>query len=123
MQMMAVSSEEGELAGLGWLDAEVVRFNVDQTNCSPLPHMGWNDVSPLEDRTIFKGIASPRYYFLHSYHIRPVNEENILSRTFYGEDFVSAVNRDNVYGTQFHPEKSHQWGIDLLKNFSEITTC
>jgi len=123
MQMMASSSEEGSLVGLGWLDAEVVRFNVDQSDLTPLPHMGWNDVSPVNDETIFKGINSPRYYFLHSYCIRPACDENILSRTFFGEDFVSAVARDNIYGTQFHPEKSHHWGIDLLKNFAEITTC
>ncbi|AXO13638.1 imidazole glycerol phosphate synthase subunit HisH [Thalassospira indica] len=123
MQMMASKSAEGDLAGLGWLDAEVVRFNVPKNVSNPLPHMGWNDVSPVEQETIFKDITSPRYYFLHSYCIRPAREENILSRTFYGEDFVSAVTKDNIFGTQFHPEKSHKWGIDLLRNFAEISQC
>lgn len=123
MQMMASRSEEGKLAGLGWLDAEVVKFNVDNSDDNPLPHMGWNDVSPVGESVIFKGIKSPRYYFLHSYCMRPALDENIISETFYGVDFVSAVSKGNIFGTQFHPEKSHRWGIDLLRNFSEIGEC
>lgn len=122
MQIMASRSEEGALSGLGWLDADVVRFNANN-NLTPLPHMGWNDVLPVEDRTIFKGIISPNFYFLHSYCIQPTYDEHILSRTFYGKNFISAVTKDHIFGTQFHPEKSHQWGIDLLKNFAEMHLC
>ena len=120
MQMMASSSEEGSLPGLGWLDAEVVRLNVNPSDPTPLPHMGWNDISPVNKNSIFKGINSPRFYFLHSYCIMPANTANILSRTFYGKDFVSAVAKGNIFGTQFHPEKSHHWGIKLLRNFAEM---
>lgn len=121
MQMMARSSEEGILLGLGWIDATVVKFDtrllVGRTH---LPHMGWNDVKPKEVDTLFAGLDAPRYYFLHSYLIRPSNEANILARSNYGENFTSAVRSENVYGTQFHPEKSHEWGVRLLKNFAEL---
>lgn len=123
MQMMGVGSEEGRLAGLGWLDAEVTRINVDHSDLTPLPHMGWNDVSPINKKTIFKGMSTPRFYFLHSYCVRPRDATNILSQTFYGEEFVSAIAKDNIFGTQFHPEKSHHWGIELLRNFAEMSEC
>jgi imidazole glycerol-phosphate synthase subunit HisH len=121
MQMMAMKSDEGKLPGLGWIDAEVKRFDesgfIQQTH---LPHMGWNDVSPISCDCLFKGIESPRFYFLHSYYFSPVNSEDVLGVTGYNGDFVSVVRHGNVFGTQFHPEKSHQWGISLLKNFSEL---
>ncbi len=123
MQMMASRSEEGRLPGLGWLDAEVSRLNVDHSDANPLPHMGWNDISPISKRTVFKEMLSPRFYFLHSYCIRPKCASIILSRTFYGENFVSAVGKDNIFGTQFHPEKSHKCGIQLLRNFAEMSQC
>ena len=123
MQMMASRSEEGRLAGLGWLDAEVSRLNVSHNDAIPLPHLGWNDISQVNNKTVFKGMRSPRFYFLHSYCIKPKHASTILSRTFYGEYFVSAVAKDNIFGTQFHPEKSHQWGIELLRNFAEMSEC
>lgn len=121
MQMMARSSEEGVLPGLGWIDATVVKFDTrlldGQTH---LPHMGWNDAAPLSRDTLFVGLVAPKYYFLHSYFMKPDREENTLATSSYGVTFTSAVRSGNVYGTQFHPEKSHQWGIRLLKNFAEL---
>jgi glutamine amidotransferase len=123
MQMMAKSSDEGKLAGLGWLDAHVAKFSPASNQDIPMPHMGWNDVSPTRPSGIFEGISDPRYYFLHSYIFVPANAEDILAETQYGTKFVSAVQRNNVYGTQFHPEKSHHWGISLLGNFAALPSC
>jgi glutamine amidotransferase len=122
MQMMARSSEEGGLPGLGWIDATVVRFDTRLLQGrTHLPHMGWNDVHPLATDTLFAGIESPRYYFLHSYYMKPARHEDTLAESTYGVTFTSAVRSGNVYGTQFHPEKSHQWGIRLLQNFAELS--
>lgn len=120
MQMMANFSEEGKLPGLGWIDANVVRFQNDLIQNMPLPHMGWNDVQPSAIDTLFRGIELPRYYFLHSFFIVPKLQDCVLATTRYGSDFTAAVRKGHIFGTQFHPEKSHQWGIALLRNFAEI---
>ena len=120
MQMMARSSEEGALAGLGWIDATVRRFDEAALAGKPLPHMGWNDVCPGTDGCLFRGIAAPRYYFLHSYYFAPADPADTLATADYGGNFTAAVRQDNVYGTQFHPEKSHDWGIELLRNFASV---
>lgn len=120
MQMMAKASDEGQLPGLGWIDAHVARFDLAGAHRYPLPHMGWNDVQPRSDACLFRGIDAPRYYFLHSYHVVPTREEDVLASANYGEPFTAAVRKGNIIGTQFHPEKSHQWGIDLLRNFAEL---
>ncbi|KRC81729.1 imidazole glycerol phosphate synthase subunit HisH [Sphingomonas sp. Root241] len=119
MQMMARSSEEGVLPGLGWIDAQVVRFRPgDHNDARHLPHMGWNDAEPVEQETLFRDITEPRYYFLHSYYVAPASDDTVLARTQYGLRFASAVRSGNVFGTQFHPEKSHDWGVSLLRNFA-----
>ena len=120
MQMMARSSEEGALAGLGWIDATVRRFDEAALAGKPMPHMGWNDVCPEADGCLFRGIAAPRYYFLHSYYFAPADPADTLATADYGGNFTAAVRQDNVYGTQFHPEKSHDWGIELLRNFASV---
>lgn len=121
MQMMARSSEEGVLPGLGWIDATVVKFDTRLfKGKTHLPHMGWNDAKPLSSDTLFSGLDAPQYYFLHSYFMKPDREENILATSSYGVTFTSSARSGNVYGTQFHPEKSHQWGVQLLKNFAEL---
>jgi glutamine amidotransferase len=123
MQMMAKRSEEGVLPGLGWIDAEVVRFKPGAMDKTPLPHMGWNDVRPLSSDGLFRSIDAPQFYFLHSYYIVPRDFGDILATARYGSVFTAAVRRGFIFGTQFHPEKSHQWGIDLLRNFSEMQSC
>jgi glutamine amidotransferase len=120
MQMMAQRSEEGALHGLGWIDADVVRFGSTQIGDMPLPHMGWNEVHPMATDSLFRGIEAPRYYFLHSYYIVPRRNEDVLAIAQYGMSFTAAVRNGHIFGTQFHPEKSHQWGIDLLRNFAEL---
>ncbi|MBI5141401.1 MAG: imidazole glycerol phosphate synthase subunit HisH [Nitrospirae bacterium] len=122
MQMMAKRSDEGVMAGLGWIDAEVRRFDDSLfTQMTHLPHMGWNDVSPCSDEGLFRNLGSgARFYFLHSYYFVPQNLDHILAATDYNGTYASSVRSGNVFGVQFHPEKSHQWGIQLLKNFAEI---
>lgn len=120
MQMMANSSEEGKLPGLGWINAEVKRFNKNlSTQKIYLPHMGWNDVEGISHQ-LFKGLKDPRFYFLHSYYLVPHNPLQTLAVTHYHKTFVSAVYNGNIYGVQFHPEKSHRWGVQLLKNFAAL---
>jgi glutamine amidotransferase len=82
--------------------------------------MGWNDVEPVSNACLFRGIIEPRFYFLHSYYMSPANPENILSTTDYQGRFTSSVRHKNIIGTQFHPEKSHHWGVQLLKRFAEL---
>jgi imidazole glycerol-phosphate synthase subunit HisH len=122
MQMMARSSEEGKLPGLGWIDATVQKFDARLFKSKThLPHMGWNDAIPARSDSLFSGLDTSRYYFLHSYYMKNAREENVLATSSYGVTFTSATRSGNVYGTQFHPEKSHQGGIRLLKNFAELT--
>lgn len=121
MQMLAERSEEGSLPGLGWIPADVLRFEPTvEGKARPLPHMGWNDVRPSGESGLFRELETDaRFYFLHSYHFRPRSEANVIGVTEYGAPFVSAVaGGANIFGVQFHPEKSHHWGIQLLKNFS-----
>lgn len=135
MQMMARRSDEGVLEGLGWIDGEVRWLGKEVRSEElggrseelggrreiSLPHMGWNDVLPQRTDCLFKGMeTAPRFYFLHSYYFLPVKSDEVLAVTDYNGPFASAVRSGNVFGTQFHPEKSHQWGIQLLKNFAEL---
>ena len=122
MQMLARSSEEGNAKGLGWIDAEVKRFDFSSTISPPcVPHMGWNDVEPVRECVLFHGLdREARFYFLHSYFMDCRKPENVIALTDYSGPFACAVNAENVYGVQFHPEKSHGCGIQLLKNFAEI---
>lgn len=122
MQMLAKTSEEGMLPGLGWIDGQVRKFDVStMPRDTNLPHMGWNDVKPVADNGLFKGMEQDaRFYFLHSYYFQCRQQADVLAVTDYGEQFTCAVRRNNVYGVQFHPEKSHHFGSQLLRNFSEI---
>ena len=121
MQIMANRSEEGKLEGLGWIGGCINKFKILATDQKlQLPHMGWNDVSPVVSGGLFEGIDDPRYYFLHSYYYMPDNPTAVLATTDYNCKFASAVYANNVFGVQFHPEKSHQSGIQLLKNFAEL---
>ena len=122
MQMMAKRSDEGLLDGLGWIDGTVRKFDLAKLpRGSNLPHMGWNDVAPCAEGGLFKGLEQDaRFYFLHSYYFDCAQETNVLAHTDYGPAFHCAVRRDNVYGVQFHPEKSHNFGVQLLSNFAEV---
>lgn len=122
MQMMARRSEEGIEPGLGWIDAEVKRFAFTPDNHRlMLPHMGWNDVEPTRPTALLKGLETgSRFYFLHSYYFAPDKDVDTITTADYGGTFACGVQAGNCYGVQFHPEKSHGWGIQLLKNFSEI---
>jgi len=119
MQMMANESEEGSMPGLGWIDAKVIKFADEQrSEKMPLPHMGWNDVYFKENK-IFEGFDQhPKFYFLHSYYFDCKDESNIVAQAEYGTKFTCVANYKNRYGIQFHPEKSHKYGIQLLKNFA-----
>lgn len=122
MQIMAESSEEGSLHGLGWIPGKVKKFSFsDSANHLPLPHMGWNSIRVTDDHILVQDMdTESRFYFLHSYYL-PVSESAIsLAVTEYGNTFTSIVNKDNIFGVQFHPEKSHRWGITILKNFAEL---
>lgn len=125
MQIMANSSEEGSLEGLGWIEGEVRKFDVSSFAQKPyLPHMGWNSLNSRIDHKIFKGIDFDNgFYFVHSYYFDTKEEENILLTTDYGIRFSSAVFNKNIFGMQFHPEKSHSNGIKLLENFAKLDIC
>jgi imidazole glycerol-phosphate synthase subunit HisH len=120
-QIMARTSEEGNVAGLGWFDAEVVRFRVNDALHFKIPHMGWNQVSIKKPSPLMRGIApESEFYFVHSYCMKTDNPDDVLSETTYETPFVSAIERGNIFGVQYHPEKSHASGAQLLKNFVDL---
>jgi glutamine amidotransferase len=122
MQLLAKRSEEGVIPGLGWVDAEVKRF-VSESVTPPLrlPHMGWNDVRPAKETPLFRNVdLGNGYYFLHSFYVECARQADVLAVTSYGTEFACAVSAGNIHGVQFHPEKSHAAGIQLLKNFAEL---
>jgi glutamine amidotransferase len=122
MQMLAKSSDEGNMPGLGWIDGKVKLFDSSTIPYKTrLPHMGWNSVKPENNCPLLSGFTDQaRFYFLHSYYFVCNNENNVISTTDYGITYASAVNKDNIFGIQFHPEKSHSNGIQLLHNFANI---
>jgi glutamine amidotransferase len=122
MQMLADSSDEGSLPGLGWVGGRVRKFDAAKLpHHTHLPHMGWNDVTPVAEGGLFAGLEQDaRFYFLHSYYFDCLQPQNALAYSDYGIQFSSAVKRENIYGVQFHPEKSHNFGSRLLKNFAEL---
>ncbi|HLI93859.1 MAG TPA: imidazole glycerol phosphate synthase subunit HisH [Puia sp.] len=117
-QMLMESSEEGNEKGLGWIRGKVVRFDSSKAS-EPIriPHMGWTDVRPKENKGIYAGTQDPRYYFVHSYHLVCDDPRDISATARYGYEFVASVEHGSVTGVQFHPEKSHKFGMQLYKNF------
>jgi glutamine amidotransferase len=124
MQMMANNSDEGILPGLGWINAEVKKFDSTQligNEPLPLPHMGWNDITLEKFSPILSGLENnSHFYFLHSFYFVCHVDSDRIATANYGSNFTCVANHKNVFGVQFHPEKSHNYGIKLLKNFSEI---
>ena len=122
MQILAQFSDEGSARGLGWIPGRVRHFGSDPSSAAlPMPHMGWNDVEPAAADGLFHGMnGDARFYFLHSFYFECENASDVVATAQYGLSFACAVRRENVYGVQFHPEKSHHWGAAMLKNFAEI---
>jgi len=122
MQMFTNKSEEGQLSGLGWIDAEISRFKFNgNDNKLKVPHMGWNLMEQSKESKLLDGMYNePRFYFVHSFHLTCTDENDCLGFTDYGYRFVSAVEKNNIYGVQFHPEKSHKFGMKILNNFSKF---
>ena len=121
MQLMAKDSEEGNTEGLGWLDANVRKMQVDDTLKFKIPHTGWNKITQSKKSHLMKGIPeSSEFYFVHSYHLMSNETSNILNETEYCFKFTSAIEKNNIFGVQYHPEKSHDIGEVLLKNFISL---
>ena len=122
MQMLAKSSEEGSLPGLAWIEGMVKRFRFSSLNNSVyVPHMGWNNVTLLKANGLFNQFDHQSlFYFLHSYYFQCEKSSDVIAITDYGGVFASAVNSGNIFGVQFHPEKSHRFGTQLLENFAKI---
>ena len=119
MQLMAKHSEEGDSEGLGWVDAEVVKFNVKDKLIYKIPHTGWNQIESKKESKLMEGIPEQsEFYFVHSYHLKlPEDSSDVLNITYYEYPFVSAIEKRNILGVQYHPEKSHSMGEMMLKNF------
>jgi glutamine amidotransferase len=122
MQIMGNRSDEGKLEGLKWIDSEILKFDENLIKQrTKLPHMGWNDVTPVNNHPLFNGLEKGAiFYFLHSFYFKCNNPNESLAISDYGIPFSSAVHRNNIYGIQFHPEKSHQYGEKLLHNFANL---
>jgi glutamine amidotransferase len=120
-QLLCNQSEEGSSDGLGWIDADVVKFNFSPEKKLPIPNMGWCDTSVIRENELTTNLVSPRFYYVHSYHIMCNNTNNIFLESNYGYNFTAGIFNNNIYGVQFHPEKSHNFGLKLLHNFCNIS--
>jgi glutamine amidotransferase len=120
MQLMTRRSDEGKLAGLGWLDAETVRFQFDPGPPLRVPHMGWTRVRVMRPCPVFTDTdPERRFYFVHSYYVRCKERQDVTAVASYGLEFDAAFSRGNIHGVQFHPEKSHRFGLELLETFAK----
>lgn len=122
MQILAESSREGRLSGLGWIKGKVKMLDASKLQAKPkLPHMGWNNISIQRNIDLMLGLnSSSMFYFLHSYYFDCEDNNEVITTTKYGIEFSSSINKENIFGVQFHPEKSHIYGIKLLSNFSKL---
>lgn len=123
MQILGLSSDEGSLEGLGWINGTVKKFDVTKLKVLPkIPHLGWNSVALKKSSTLFDHVDLDNgFYFIHSFYFECNDAKDILTETFYGESFASSVNKENIFGVQFHPEKSHHNGVELLRNFANLS--
>ena len=122
MHLLFDYSEEGVMNGLGWIPGIVKRFQFNECDHSKMkiPHMGWNHIQPLNQHILFSGLDDlSRFYFVHSYHVQCNSPEHSTATSVYGYPFTCAVQKGNIFGVQFHPEKSHKYGMKLFENFLE----
>jgi len=118
-QMLMESSEEGVESGLGWVSGKVVKFNIESLPVGlKVPHMAWTDVDVKQNHRLYSDILDPRFYFVHSYHLLCNDTNDITATETYGYEFVASVQKGNIQGVQFHPEKSHKFGMKLYENFN-----
>jgi len=121
MQLMAKHSQEGDQEGFGWFDSEVVKFDIQDKFKYKVPQTGWNTINFCKPSKLLVNIDDKsEFYFLHAYHFGLTKKEDILAKTFFENEFVSAVEKENIFATQFHPEKSHEAGIQMFKNFINL---
>lgn len=120
MQLLGGGSEEGSVGGLGLVAATCRRFRPPAGSGLKVPHMGWSRISPRRDSPLLAGLDESRFYFVHSYHMCCDDPDDVLAVSSYGDEFVSVVNHQNIFGVQFHPEKSHRFGMTLLRNFASL---
>lgn len=120
-QLMTQHSEEGDVAGLGWIDATTVRFDSSKLDNLKIPHMGWSDIQIVDENPLWKDLPpTPRFYHVHSYHFKMSSIKQVSANALYGYEFTCAFRKNNIYGAQFHPEKSHKYGMKILENFSNL---
>lgn len=121
MQLMTSYSEEGNCAGLGWFPGKTVRFKVDNPVKFKVPHTGWNGIIIQKKSALMKNIPEDaEFYFVHAYHYSNTKGEEVLNTCIYEKEFACAIQRDHIFGVQYHPEKSHEFGKQLIKNFIEL---
>jgi glutamine amidotransferase len=118
MQLMCRQSDEGELKGLNWFDADVKKLESNSFLKIKIPHMGWNDIFIKKESSLFTNMDEyQRFYFVHSYHVVCNDQNDVIATTYYGQNITAVINKKKLYGTQFHPEKSHKYGFNLIKSF------
>jgi glutamine amidotransferase len=120
MQLLTKRSDEGEKNGLGWIDAETLKFNLDSSLKLKVPHMGWNYITVQKQNSLIDSNSKSRFYFVHSYYVKCFDQSQSLATSHFGNDFECMVMKDNIYGVQFHPEKSLKFGMKLFENFSKL---
>ena len=120
-QLMTGHSEEGDTVGLGWVDADTIRFRDADLDGLKVPHMGWREITITADTPLWIDLpAEPRFYFVHSYHFRFRQSSEVTATALYGYEFACAFRKENIFGTQFHPEKTHKFGMKVLENFASL---
>lgn len=120
LQLFTKGSEEGSETGLGWFEAMTKRFSFNEPQSLKVPHMGWNRLTPAKASPLFSNLSyDARFYFVHSFHIADARKDDVIATAQYGYEFAASLGRDHIAGVQFHPEKSHKYGMHLLRNFVE----